>query len=212
MRHLRNWSTQADGYFGHVPESAAGALDAEPIRMARMPGAWLDVEREGPRHVHRATGRLHQVNEVEEWGFQVFRPDSHLAHQIKELADAPCPPDVRSSPLERTAAAARPMPSQPCTASTCLRGWPEGLGYPLVRTRSVCCRNLVHQELGSGAGGPAGSGQEGAWPLLAGCGILAACGLSLAPFSRPRITGGSRIWSSFTRRSSRRSCLLTLSD
>jgi hypothetical protein len=36
-----------------------------------------------------AADELDQVNEVEEWGFQVFRPDSHLAHQIKELADAP---------------------------------------------------------------------------------------------------------------------------
>ncbi|MGW0371817.1 hypothetical protein ACWDZW_23530 [Streptomyces coeruleorubidus] len=49
--------------------------------------------RRTPRHrptlaLREAVGRL-QVNEVEEWGFQVFRPDSHLAHQIEELADAP---------------------------------------------------------------------------------------------------------------------------
>ncbi len=36
------------------------------------------------------TGRFPvQVDEVEEWGFQVFHPDSHLAHQIEELADTP---------------------------------------------------------------------------------------------------------------------------
>lgn len=32
-------------------------------------------------------GRL-EVNEVEGWVFQVLRPDSRLAHQIEELADA----------------------------------------------------------------------------------------------------------------------------
>ncbi|MEU1853715.1 hypothetical protein ABZ499_31740 [Streptomyces sp. NPDC019990] len=49
--------------------------------------------RHTPRHhptraLREAVDRL-QVDEVEEWGFQVFRPDSHLAHQIEELADAP---------------------------------------------------------------------------------------------------------------------------
>ncbi|MFJ9590717.1 hypothetical protein [Streptomyces acidicola] len=38
--------------------------------------------------LREAVGRL-KVNEVEEWGFQVLRPDSRLAHQIEELADAP---------------------------------------------------------------------------------------------------------------------------
>ncbi|MGW0580456.1 hypothetical protein ACWD25_31880, partial [Streptomyces sp. NPDC002920] len=38
--------------------------------------------------LREAVGRL-QVNEVEEWGFQVLRPDSRLAHQIGELADVP---------------------------------------------------------------------------------------------------------------------------
>lgn len=37
--------------------------------------------------LRQAVGRL-KVNEVKEWGFQVLRPDSRLAHQIEELASA----------------------------------------------------------------------------------------------------------------------------
>jgi hypothetical protein len=49
--------------------------------------------RRTPRHrptlaLREAVGRL-KVDEVEEFGFRVQRPDSRLVHQIEELADAP---------------------------------------------------------------------------------------------------------------------------
>ncbi|GHD34935.1 hypothetical protein GCM10010313_81970 [Streptomyces violarus] len=74
LRDADHWAHQAVTMDTHVPLT--------PFSRRRTPRHRTTLA------LREAVGRL-QVSEVEEWGFQVFRPDSHLAHQIEELADAP---------------------------------------------------------------------------------------------------------------------------
>ena len=73
LRDADHWAHQAITYDTNVHLTPFSRRRTRPLRP--------------PLALREAVGRL-KVDEVEGWGFRVLRPDSRLAHQIEELADA----------------------------------------------------------------------------------------------------------------------------
>lgn len=79
--HLGRGELRDADHWAHQATTLDADIHLIPFKRRRAP------RRRPTLALREAVGRL-KVNEVEEWGFQVLRPDSRLAHQIEELAAA----------------------------------------------------------------------------------------------------------------------------